>query len=309
KFPHVGEEGGSWADMAVYAINLSTYVGQNLYIELCDEPATTWAHAFFDDVVTYYPTAPDYANGYDEVIDGGQAAVSADEKVTVRINWVLAQSRLQVVNGSFEQGNLTGWTPVTEGWQQDANGNYVGVKRASTYNADYELPYNQTGSYLLEGTSTGFDEAETWTVRSSTFTLLGSGWITVKMGGNAAAVKVYKANGTLIGYYKQTRFNDDQDKFPHVGEEGGSWADMAVYAIDLSAYIGEDLYIELCDEEVGEGEYGWAFFDDAIVYYAAAPDWENSYNSVNDGGQKGVSNRNKVKVQIKWVLAHNSLDD
>ena len=117
------------------------------------------------------------------------------------------------------------------------------------------------------------------------------------MGGHAASVKVYKADGTQIGEYAQTRFNDD--KFPHVGA-GGSWADMAVYAIDLSDYLGEQLYIELCDVAVN----GWAqaFFDDVVTYYETAPDWENNYDTVKDGH---TAEEEAQDVQIYWVLATN----
>lgn len=52
-FPHISE-GGSWWDMATYVMDLSPYLGQELIIELLDtEVDATWAHAFFDDIVTY----------------------------------------------------------------------------------------------------------------------------------------------------------------------------------------------------------------------------------------------------------------
>ena len=37
-----------------------------------------WAHAFFDEVVTYYEQAPDYSNNADTVPDGGTG-----EEVTI----------------------------------------------------------------------------------------------------------------------------------------------------------------------------------------------------------------------------------
>lgn len=56
-----------------------------MYILLADEQADGWAHAFFDEVVTYYETAPDYANLADTVADGGTGA-------EVRIPWQLAEN-------------------------------------------------------------------------------------------------------------------------------------------------------------------------------------------------------------------------
>ncbi len=298
-FPNVGDGKSAYADMANYAIDLSEYLGEKLYVVLCDISVnTSWAHAFFDDVVTYYETAPDWEHLYDEVLDGHKNGKNPTTPGMVRISWVLAVNAL-VRNSGFETGDLTGWTPQTEGWGSNGEN---GVYSDPTWWGDSQAPYNQSGNYHLDGWHTGIDENGTWTVRSSTFMLLGSGWITVKMAGHAAAVKVYLAeDDTLIGYYKQTRFKDEG--FPLVGDGNGSWADMAVYAIDLSEYVGQKLYIELCDERTS----GWAhaFFDDVITYYEEAPDWENNYDEVYQSEQKDVPEDEKVKVQIKWVLAVN----
>ena len=114
------------------------------------------------------------------------------------------------------------------------------------------------------------------------------------MGGNAAAVKVYTADGTLVGYYKQTRFNDAN--FPSVGA-GGSWADMGTYVIDLTEYLGQELYLELHDEVI---DAGWAhgFFDEIVTYYETAPDYANNADTVIDGGPG-------AEIQIPWQLAVN----
>ena len=387
-FPHLSE-GGSWADMATYVMDLHEHLNERLYIELCDEQVEGgWAHAFFDDVITYYETAPNWQDMFDTVKDGHRAGEEAQD---VNIAWVLAENEIQdlsgvrittrisnksdveagtvdlteylaeaagsligadantlvksivkvndgardyttgfdsftlvagktytvtyriadpsdgsnyaedtftitvasvyqVENGGFETGDLTGWTVLTDGWKM-VDGKPAGVISAQTYWGE-ELPYNQGGNYHLDGWETGIAENATWAIRSSNFTLGGSGWITVKMGGNAAAVKVFKADGTLIGYYKQTRFNDTG--FPDVSK--GSWADMATYAMDLHEYIGEELYIELHDIEVGA--WAHAFFDDVITYYETAPDWENNKDTVKNGGTTDT-------VDIPWVKATN----
>lgn len=396
------KEGGSWADMATYAIDLHDYVGQKLYIELCDEGGGSWAHAFFDEVVTYYETAPNWQDNFETVINAHIDTAPRDETDTVNIAWVKPDNELnqvvftstvvnkvvkssntaldatsliadikavygsdkinvtdikitaiekkgdtentvitsaeytaldisavgdiyyvtytgtyngkstsktfsihvgdddkQVVNGGFETGDLTGWTVLTDGWAEKEDGSLAGVISAKTYWGE-ELPYNQSGDYHLDGWDTGIAESSAWTVRSSEFTLSGSGWITVKMGGNAAAVKVYKADGTLIGHYKQSRFSDTN--FPHVGQ-GGSWADMATYAINLSDYIGEKLYIELCDE--GGGSWAHAFFDEVVTYYENAPDVANSKDTVKDGHTNAEDAQD---IDIPWVAAVNELD-
>ena len=73
--------------MGTYVIDLTAYIGQEMYIVLADEQVEGWAHAFFDEVVTYYETAPDYENNADEVPDGATAA-------PVNIPWQLAENSL-----------------------------------------------------------------------------------------------------------------------------------------------------------------------------------------------------------------------
>ena len=196
-----------------------------------------------------------------------------------------------VANGGFESGNLAGWTVLTDGWSI-VDGQAAGVISADSY-WNEGLPYNQAGDWHLDGWNTGIDEGSTWSVQSSSFTLSGSGWISVRMGGHAAAIHVYTADGTEIGYYQQTRFNDAN--FPSVGA-GGSWADMGTYAIDLSEYLGQELYLVLADEQVD----GWAhaFFDEVVTYYETAPDYASSFDTVMDGGDGG-------EIQIPWQLAVN----
>jgi len=221
--------------------------------------------------------------------------VDSETGETILIPWSLAQNQTppkpvpqgaQVANGGFETGDLTGWTHE---FSQNP------VLSAETYWAE-ALPYNQAGDYHLDGWSTGIAEADPWWVRSSTFTLAGSGFVSLRMGGNAAAVKVFLADGTQVGYYKQTRFHDAN--FPSVGA-GGSWADMGTYVLDLSDYIGEELYIELHDEVI-DGGWAHAFFDEVVTYYEDAPDYQNLSDTVADGGTGDP-------VNIPWQLAENQL--
>lgn len=198
----------------------------------------------------------------------------------------------EIANGGFESGNLAGWTVLSDAWAK-VDGQYPGVISAESYWGE-ALPYNQAGSFHLDGWNTGIGEPDPWAIRSTTFTLSGSGFISVRMGGAAAAVKVFTADGTQIGYYKQTRFHDEF--FPSVGQ-GGSWADMGTYVIDLSAYLGQELYIELHDEVI-DGGWAHGFFDEVVTYYETAPDYANLFDTVMDGNQAG-------EIQIPWQLAEN----
>ncbi len=207
--------------------------------------------------------------------------------------------RNSVANGGFESGDLAGWTVVAPDTWSVVDGQPTGVISGDKWWGE-ELPYNQEGVYHLDGWNNGLAEADGWQVQSTTFTLAGSGYISVRMGGAAAAVHVYKADGTEVGYYKQTRFNDAG--FPHI-KDGGSWADMGVYVMDLSRYVGEELYIVLADEVI-DGGWAHAFFDDVVTYYETAPDYANLADTVLDGH---TAEEQAAEVQIPWQLATNLL--
>ena len=218
-------------------------------------------------------------------------AVRGDKTVETAFTVIAMADHNTIPNGGFETGNLAGWKVLTDSWSI-VEGQPAGVISAVSYWGE-QLPYNQAGDYHLDGWNNGIPEPETWQIQSGSFTLAGSGFISVRMGGHAAAVHVFKADGTEIGYYRQTRFNDAN--FPSVGA-GGSWADMGTYVIDLSAYIGEELYIVLADEAVD----GWshAFFDEVVTYYEEVPDYANLADTVMDGGPG-------EEIQIPWQLAVN----
>ena len=213
--------------------------------------------------------------------------------VEAKITVVAMADHNEIANGGFESGNLAGWTILTDAWQK-VEGQYPGVISAETYWGE-ALPYNQAGEFHLDGWNTGIGEPDPWAIRSTNFTLSGSGFISVRMGAAAAAVKVFKADGTLIGYYKQNRFADQN--FPSL-LQGGHWADMGTYVMDLSAYLGEELYIELHDEVI-EGGWAHAFFDEVVTYYEEAPDYANLFDTVME------SNNTGEEVQIPWQLAEN----
>lgn len=281
--------GGRWATMTRYFVDLSAYLGEEVYVELIDDAsAAGWAVAFFDEINFYHETTPDVENGFDTVLESNETGEE------VQIHWEYADNAY-IINGGFETGDMTGWT------SEEVKVNAV---ISDSFYWNEKLPYNQTGNYHFDGWSSGVNENETYALRSTVFTLHGTGYISVKMGGNAAAVKVYLEDGTLVGFYKQNRFSDTN--FPNL-DQGGSWADMGKYFFDLSDYVGQKLYIELLDIEVE----GWAvaFFDDVITYYEELPDIDNGFDTVtlyslDDDGEFTVERSHN----IPWQLASNLVE-
>lgn len=265
----------SGCTLIAYKADLSAHIGKTAYIRISDYACVDYGLFFADSFVTYYEQQPE---GFNAAVALGSPENIANE----------------IINGDFETGDFTGWTILTDGMND-------GICADETWWGE-RGPYNKTGKFHLDGWKTGIDEANAWAVRSSEFTLGGSGYISVRMGGNAAAVKVYKANGELIGVYKSTHFSDVNFPFVGDGEGKGSWADMRKYYIDLSAYIGEKLYIELHD--TGAGAWAQAFFDESVTYYKDVPDVANGYDTVTAPVSRDENN-NLVygEVILKWRLA------
>ena len=72
---------------------------------------------------------------------------------------------------------------------------------------------------------------------------------------------------------------------------------MGTYVIDLSDHVGEELYLVL-EDEVIDGGWAHAFFDEVVCVYDEAPDYANLVDTVKDGGSDAT-------VDIPWQLAVN----
>lgn len=291
----------NWADdkdgnktgcsMTAFKADLSAYLGKTVYIRITDNSSSDYGLFFADSFVTYY---------------------TAEPQDTEKASYVKAVSKKELIysvaNNGFESRNLDGWTivkncsiPVGDNDPKPININDCVIDRTSMWGE--RLPFNNKG-FFLAGLDTGIPDSDTWTIRSSEFILGGSGWMSLRMGGRTATVKVYEANGTLLGEYRADHFRADDALFPFVGDgdQKVSYADMRTYFIDLHEHVGKKLYIELSDREMNDGWAG-ATFDEVVTYYETSPDTNGSDTVEAPVSKNEDGSCNYENVQLAWRVA------
>ncbi|TDN91480.1 GH32 C-terminal domain-containing protein [Microbacterium sp. BK668] len=196
---------------------------------------------------------------YLEVVDkasGGWGHINVDDFRTFT-----EQSIAEIRNPGFETGDLSGWTTAGEAFS-DAH-----VSDATDWG--WGGPFNHDGTYHLWGAATGGD-APTGTLRSSTFTLTGTGTIEFLIGGGNDRDNLYVAlhrasDGAELMRATNTGFADSES--------------YSLVRWDASAQLGQDLYFEVVDNATG----GWGHinvdaFDttvEVIGYELANPGFES----------------------------------
>ena len=274
------------ANMNSYKVDLTQFgieLGTSLKICITDNATNNWGLITADSFITYYESESDLPT--DAVLAEDATPVPEEE------------SEYQIANGGFETGDLTGWT-VTSGTV--ANG---AVTTGDTFWGE-GIPYNNEGYFHFDGWQANGDEAATYSLRSETFTLGGSGHISFRMGGRTAVLRVYTEDGTKIAEYGNPAFADVD--FPHV-DNGCRLATMTTYVADLSDYLGETLYVEICDVALGDGEnWGVVFFDDIVTYYETAPVVSERYDVVALNSATSSTNVAQ-EYHIAWQTAQNLL--
>ncbi|SFF03703.1 Sucrose-6-phosphate hydrolase SacC, GH32 family [Paenibacillus algorifonticola] len=242
-FPNPAQ-GMRLANMEQYKANLSDYLGKKLYIEIVDNATSDWGLIFADAFFMYHESEP------------AEGIIAKDIKPDF--------TRYRIDNPSFETGDLTGWT-VVEGEAFGPNS----VSDETTW-WDEQIPYNQEGAYHLNGWK--YPEAATGVLRSSTFELGGTGWITFRLGGGKHMDQVYVSvieadTGELIARYGNTEFNESG--FPEPAQ-GLRLANMEQYKADLSKHIGKKLYLEVVDHAASD--WGVIFADAFNTFNELVPE-------------------------------------
>ncbi|PKK93727.1 MAG: hypothetical protein CVV61_03145 [Tenericutes bacterium HGW-Tenericutes-6] len=188
---------------------------------------------------------------YDAVDKSGN---EADQKSFTVIVYAYS-SDMDILNGGFESGDLSGWTIL------EVNGSSDAFKDAfviSTTN-------RKEGTYFFDGSMT--DDDKVGAIRSSNFVLGGSGWIHFRLGGGNDIEHLY------LGVYRAA---DDTmiAKFANVNPQKYGGNEFLVgYKFNLLTIPGlergETLYIKVVDTKLEN----WAIIklDDIKTFHLMEP--------------------------------------
>ena len=241
-----------------YFVDLSDYVGQEIYIRIVDnDDSYYYGYIAVDDIrVGEYADPQEEGVFFTKLIDYESDAV--------------APSIYEIKNGGFEMGSLAGWTVVEgDAFSNDGvNSESVWWNENITYSRDGDYHY---GKYMPSATGV---------MRSSEFVLGGSGYISYKLGGCSDNNKTYirfmvVRDGEAVEVARYSNFKYWNYQFPYV-QNGMRLLNMVQYYADLSAYIGETMYIEVVDNNTSPDDLGCIVLDSVQTYWAEKPLWIDS---------------------------------
>ena len=241
-----------------YYVDLSEYKNQEIYIRIVDnDESYYYGYIAVDDIrVGEYADSQTEGTFFTKVVDYATGAT--------------APSMYEIKNGGFELGSLAGWT-IVEG---DAFSN-DGVNTESVW-WNENITYSRDGNYHYGK----YMPSATGVMRSSTFVLGGSGYITYKLGGCSDNSKTYLRfmvvrGDEAIEVARYSNFKYWNYQFPYV-QNGMRLLNMVQYYADLSAYIGETMYIEVVDYNSSPDELGCITLDSVKTYWPEKPLWIDS---------------------------------
>ena len=279
QFPFVSN-GLKLANMVQYYIDLSGYLGEKIFFEAVDENRDTNENAcvVLDSVKAYYEEKPVFVGEAFEV------------KVDLFVPDVEPVNEYQVKNGTFETGDLTGWTVVSGDvgeWCVTNDGGWWAEN----------LSYNSRGKYFF---STFGDKNDGWSkesvagaIRSETFTVGGSGFMTYLMGGRGGYIALWKEvdggdDVLLEKFYNHGFMIDDPGSLtPEKFNITAFLCNMVEYKADISAYMGEKVYIEIADDNHSDS-FNVAIADSIITYYEEEPTAGNLRPAIINGELKSL---------------------
>ena len=222
-----------------YVADLSAYVGKTVRIQIVDNATSGWGCVSFDNVVTYYPEGKALPEG-----------ITAND------------IKYEIVNGSFESGNLNGWK-MNVTWSGDGLNTLGWVVNTEIDVGWYTKNDDRKDGEFLFTFAQGDNNCEnnTGTLESSTFVLKKDSFVSFRFGGagtHGVRIELCNANGEVIA----TFYNDAEGK-----------VDTEMYAYYYQ-YTGEatECYFRIVDEQREGDSYRCFVVDDFRVNLEAAPE-------------------------------------
>ena len=237
-------------NMVQYYIDLSEFIGDNLYIEIIDNNSSSddLGCMTFDSFETYYEETPYWKDQEYYKID----IASSYEREPV--------NEYQVKNGTFETGDLTGWTPS---WSID-NDRIGEISDKRFWWDNVNLVFNKRGTYFFSGETC---ENNTGSLVSEAFTVGGCGYMTFRMSGGRDPLACYISIIDASTDEELLRFTNYM--FNDLGTElishGSNLMNMILYKADLTSLMGREVKIKIVDNAVNN--WGLICVDSFITYY------------------------------------------
>ena len=260
-----------------YTVDLNDYTAGELVLKNGETTLTADTDYYFDEGSSKLVMKASYLN---DIYRFGTSSYTLNLNGT-DFAVVYENAANRVLNGGFDRGTLYGWNSYAIwknesgmiAWTDDrvVNGTYF----------DDKYSYNRDGGYNLGiyggGISKDSGQERMGHLRSSNFTLGGTGWISFKLGGGNvpqfAYVSVRKtADNVEVARFGNRHFNDTS-KVPvnnsNDGTKKNAEAYLFQYYYNLSAYLGQQLYFVISDTSSNN----WCVLsaDSFYTYYANAP--------------------------------------
>lgn len=243
-------------NFAEYTINLEKYANQEVYMRIVDNDR---------DVYYGYLSVDDIRVGFTDSQKEGRYYT----KTRQYQEECEAKDQYHIANPDFEIGSLGGWTIVSgEAFSHD------GVNREETW-WNENITYNKDGKYHYGH----YKPNAVGVMRSSVFKLGGKGFVSFKLGGCQNQSLTYLRfmtinKGEPVEIVKVSNVQYKNEQFPFVPMKM-HLLNMVQYFIDLSEFIGENIYIEVVDNNDSLDELGCMTFDSFETYYEDTPYWED----------------------------------